>query len=66
MTGVDFRPPIRHPGGICGERIRCHRSECRDRYGDMRTVELVDGRAYAFCHGLVVSVDPVLLRRLAA
>jgi hypothetical protein len=42
---------IRHDGP-CGRRVRCWRPECRARFGELATVEvLATGEWLAYCHG---------------
>jgi hypothetical protein len=43
-------PPLVHLGP-CGQRIACWRLECRERFGDYATVEILrSGERLAYCH----------------
>jgi hypothetical protein len=59
------KPILRHRGD-CGPRAYCFRPECRERFGDYRTVEFLPNMAIARCHGLIVPLDDPRLRAVAA
>jgi hypothetical protein len=56
---------LRHRGD-CGRRAYCFRPECRERFGDYRTLELLPNMAVARCHGLSHPLDDPRLRAVAA
>jgi hypothetical protein len=66
QSSAPYRPAIRH-AGPCGHRRHCHRATCRERFGDLPTIELLsDGRAIAYCHRAIVPVDALLLEMIEA
>lgn len=43
---------MRHPGP-CGKRERCPRPECRERFGDYKTVEVLPNGVLIYrCHNV--------------
>jgi hypothetical protein len=63
MTKPEPRPAIRHVGP-CGHRARCYRSDCLERFGPYKTVEILRNRIVFYCHSVVVPADAVDLRML--
>jgi hypothetical protein len=58
--------PLRH-SGPCGRRVRCHRADCRQRFGPYATVEILrSGIVLYRCHGVRTVVDDLTLEMLAA
>lgn len=50
--------------GRCGPRHYCHRPECRKRFGDIKTVEVVGSDVYYYCHRAIDRADEVTLGML--
>jgi hypothetical protein len=57
--------PLGHKGP-CGPRRPCFREECRQRFGEYPTLELLRDRAIAYCHRLIVPLDDPRLWAVAA
>jgi hypothetical protein len=57
--------PLRH-SGLCGRRETCWMAECRQEFGDLRTVEvLLSGVHLAYCHGVGVPARDVEIQTWA-
>jgi hypothetical protein len=50
--------------GPCGHRAICYRPDCRDRFGDYPTVEILRTEIIHYCHRSIVPIDDVALRML--
>ncbi len=56
---------MRHTGA-CGPRRHCWRTECRERWDPLATLEVLPDQVLAHCHRAAYAPDDFLVRGFAA